>query len=163
MRTMMMTMAALIVGAPAMAEDRVIDIRQPDVVAAAVREAGYKAELKTDKDGEPLITSAANGSTFTIYFYGCTKGKDCGSLQFFSWYKADAIFTPAFINEWNATKRWIKIAIDKDGDLSMYMDVTSVGKTTYANFADAFDWYTVMDSEFSKFLAAKRDAAKPAK
>ncbi len=59
--------------------------------------------------------------------------------------------------------RFIKAAIDKDGDLATYMDVTSLGKTTYANFADAIDWWSVMSGEVSKFLDQEEEkAGKPA-
>lgn len=153
--------ASSVVTAPT--TDRIIDVRQPSVMVEAIHEAGYKAQLKTNDKGEPFIQSAANGNDFTVEFYGCKGLADCDSFQFFSWYKKDPIFDMAFINEWNANKRFLKIVIDKDGDLSMYLDATAVGKMTYANFADLLDWYSTMDGEFTKFLADKRAAkASPA-
>ncbi|GAA0338057.1 hypothetical protein GCM10009087_55670 [Sphingomonas oligophenolica] len=143
----------------AAAQDRLLDLRQPSVVADALREAGYKAEMKTNSKGEPYIESSANGSSFTIEFYNCTGLVDCTSYQFASWYKADPMFTVAFANEWNLKKRFLKVAVDKDGNLNEYMDFTATGKTTYANFADIVDWYQTMDSSLAKFIDEHRSAA----
>jgi len=47
----------------AAAQDKLLDLRQPSVVADALRQAGYKAEMKTNSKGEPYIDSSANGSS----------------------------------------------------------------------------------------------------
>jgi hypothetical protein len=157
---MMALAAALALAAPVSAQDALFDATKPEQVAAALRTAGYKAELKANDKGEPLIASAANGHDFTIEFYGCKGKADCGSFQFFSWYKKEPLFDQAFANEWNANKRFLKAAIDKDGDLSLFMDVAGVGKMTQAAFADWVDWYQVMDADIDKFIAQRRAARK---
>lgn len=141
-------------------KERLLDLRQPPVVVQALHDAGYKAELKINKAGEPYVLSGANGSSFTIEFYGCTGVKDCGSYQFSSWYKAEPLFTPELANEWNRDKRFLKIVVTKEGTLDEWMDLTAIGKTTFANFADIVDWYQTMDADLAKFLEAKRAAAK---
>ena len=141
-------------------KERLLDLRQPSVVVQALHDAGYKAELKTNKAGEPYVLSGANGSSFTIEFYGCTGVKDCGSYQFSSWYKAEPLFTPELANEWNRDKRFLKIVVTKEGTLDEWMDFSAIGKTTFANFADIVDWYQTMDADLAKFLDEKRAAAK---
>lgn len=153
--------AAMATG-PVMAQDKLFDATKPEQVATALRDAGYKAELKTNDKGEPFISSASNGESFTVEFYGCKGKTDCGSFQFYGWYKKDALFTTDFTNEWNMKKRFLKAAIDKDGDLSIYMDVTGIGKMTQAAFADWIDWYQVMDADMNKFIAEKRAAVAAA-
>lgn len=162
---MMAAAAAMLTATAAVAQDKLFDPTKPPEVAAALKDAGYKAELKTNDKGEPFISSAANGSPFTVEFYGCKGVTDCGSFQFYGWFKKDPLYTIALANEWNASKRFLKIAIDKDGDLALWMDVAAVGKMTQAAFADWVDWYSVMDSELDKFLTGKRaatDGAAPA-
>lgn len=144
----------------ATAQDKLLDLRQPSVVADALREAGYTAEVKTNTKGEPYVESATNGSSFTIEFYNCTGMVDCTSYQLASWYKADALFTPAFANEWNYKKRFLKVAVDENGNLNEYMDFTATGKTTYANFADIIDWYKVMDASLAKFIEEHRGSSR---
>jgi hypothetical protein len=157
-------MAALLAAAapiPAMAQtgyfdkpapDRIIDIAQPEVVVQTLQEEGYKAVLNTPKDDQPYIQSAANGSSFTVQFYGCTGGKDCTSLEFYAWYKKTPTFTTDFANRWNSSKRFMSVSIDSDGDLALYQYVSTTGKTTYANFADDIDWWSQMNGELDKFI-----------
>lgn len=151
--------AAFVLAAPAWGADRLLDLRQPEVVAQALRDGGYRGEVKTNKAGEPYVLSSANGSDFTVEFYACTGVKDCASYQFSSWYKAEPLFTPAFANDWNRQKRFLKIAVGTDGELNEYMDFTAIGKTTYDNFMDSVDWYKTMDASFGRFVDEKRKAA----
>lgn len=152
----MAAVGAAMIAMPALAQDkapeRILDLTRPDIVADAVREAGYKAELKRNGKGDPYIVSAANGAAFTIEFYGCKPDSGCSSLQFYTWFKKQPGFTPALANEWNANKRFVKIYVDKDGDLGTSMDVTTVGKMTYANFADVIDWWSVMTADLDTFI-----------
>lgn len=132
---------------------RLVDISRPEEVAKLLQSEGYKAELKKREDsGDPYIQSAANGSPFTIEFYDCSPAKGCTSMQFFSWYKKKPWYSVEMANRWNAKKRFLRIVIDKDGDLSTWMDVTSIGKTTYANFADTIDWWSSMTGDLFTFM-----------
>lgn len=156
--TVALAAATLMTAAPARAEN--FDATSPAAVAAALQKAGYRAELNTNKEGRPFITSAANGNDFTVDFYGCEGATKCGSFQFYSYYKKDPLYTPALVAEWNASKRFVKLFIDSDGDLSYAIDVTGVGTMSQENFADWIDWFQVMDAELAKFIADKRPAAK---
>lgn len=148
--------------APVAAEDRLIDMSTAANVAAALQEAGYKAVIKTGDDGDPYISSAANGEEFTVDFYDC-KDKHCTSISLSSWYKPDPLWTAALTNEWNAQKRFLRIGVDEKGKLREYIDISTVGKMTQANFADMINWYESMDAELARFIKEKRDAATPAR
>lgn len=156
---LMVAATALAVAMPAAAQDKLFDATDPAQIVEAMKEAGFKAELKTNDQGEPFIKSAANGSPFSVEFYGCEGQKGCQSFQFYSWYKKDPLYTLELVSEWNKLKRFLKLRIDQDGDLALSMDVSAVGKMTQANFADWIDWYQVMDGELDKFLSEKRRAA----
>ncbi len=136
------------------------DLRQPGNVVSALQAAGYKAQLKLNKAGEPFIESATNGEPFTVDFYECDGLKDCKSLQLWSWYKKEPVLTPEVANEWNAKRRFMKVWIDSDGDMRQSIDATVVGGMTQAQFAEIVQWYTDLDGMFSAFLKEKRDAAK---
>ncbi|MEO6218519.1 MAG: YbjN domain-containing protein [Sphingomonas sp.] len=148
--------AALTLPASAMAADRVVDVSSVQGVATLLKDAGYKAEIKMGKDGTSYIVSGVNGSSFNIDFYGCTNDKGCTSIDFYSWDKKEAFFSPALANEWNASKRFLKVAIDKDGDLSEYLSVSTLGNMTLDNFKDYIDWFASMEGDLAKFLAEKR-------
>jgi hypothetical protein len=138
--------------AAAQAQEALLDLSVPHLVAKAMQDAGYKAELDKRKDGDPFIRSAANGEAFTVEFYDCELATGCGSIQFFGWYKKRPWFSPAVANRWNTGKRFLRVEIDGDGDLGMHLDVATVGKLTKANFADLLDWWSVTTSSFAEFI-----------
>jgi hypothetical protein len=142
--------------------ERWLDPGDVKAVAAVLQEHGYKAEIKKDDQGTPYLLSGANGNSFQIYFYGCKDDKGCDSYEFYSWYKKEPLYTVELVNEWNATKRFLKVVIDKDGDLAEYMYGTAIGRTTYANFLDGVEWFATMDGALAKFLSEKREKADPA-
>jgi len=167
MRSSMMAvaLAAAIWTVPAAAQQkgdpaRMVDLSRPENVAKLLQEAGYKAELKKhDNTGDPFIASAANGSPFTIEFYDCSPAKGCTSLQFFSWYSKKPYYSIPMTNRWNAQKRFLRIVIDKDGDLSTWMDISTIGKVSFSNFADTIDWWQSMSGDLFTFLAEEEKAA----
>lgn len=145
-------------------QEPLLDLSAPHLVAKALQDAGYKAEIAKSKTGDPYIKSAANGDEFTIEFYGCELADGCGSIQFYSWYKKKPWYTPELANRWNTRKRFLKIEIDGDGDLGMHLDIATVGKLTKANFADLIDWWSVMSGDLGEFLDKEEEAQpKPAK
>jgi hypothetical protein len=128
-------------------------------VAALLQEAGYKAEIKKADDGSSYIQSGVNGGDFQLTFYGCTNDAGCDSFEFYSYFKKEPFFSSDMANEWNAKKRFLKVAIDSDGDLAEYLYVSALGKMTYENFKDYIDWYASMDAQLGAFIKEKRDAA----
>jgi hypothetical protein len=153
---------------PAAAQDAgtLLDLSTPHLVAKALQDVGYKAEITKGKSGDPYIRSAANGEEFTVQFHGCELADGCGSLEFYTWYKKEPWFNAEFANRWNAGKRFLRIEIDSDGDLGLHLDVATVGKLTKANFADLLDWWSVMSDNFAEFYQeekAAREKKPPAK
>src|SRR6218665_1992513 len=162
MRSGMMA-AAFAVGAwavPAAAQDQLVDAAQPSAFAEVLQQEGYKAALKKSEDGKPFIESAANGESFTVNFSECNPVKGCDAAQFYTWYKKQPWFDAELANRWNDDKRFLKISIDKEGDLSVFLDVSLKGKLTYANLADVIDWWSVMTADLDKFLDAESKKAE---
>ncbi|WP_066650915.1 MULTISPECIES: YbjN domain-containing protein [Sphingomonas] len=162
-RTMLVLVAGLaVLAAPARAQDVLLDLSTAEQVQVAVQEAGYKAELKKNDDGSLYILSAANGEGFTIDLTDC-KALKCDGLSFQAYYKPEPIFTPAFANQWNQEKRFLKVSINSRGELRLWFDVSTRGKLTKTNFADLIDWYVTMDNELAKFVQQARGDTKSAK
>ncbi|MEN3746889.1 YbjN domain-containing protein [Sphingomonas sp. HF-S3] len=134
----------------ATAQDPSLDLSTPEKVAQALQGAGYKALLKKRDDGGAYIESAASGSGFSIEFW--CEGSECKSMQFYTWYKKRDWFNTDFANRWNAKYRFVKVAIDADGDLSVYMDISLVGRMSSAHFGDILDWWSVMSDDVGTFI-----------
>lgn len=141
----------LVCSAPAAAADReacakgMVCANTPQTIISALQEAGYKAKLDKNDDGDPMVSSAAGGYNYEIYFSGCELAEACDSLQFLVSFTAEPRMTPVMANDWNSDKRFSQAAILKNGKLGVYYDVTTRGGLNAKNFADVLDrWSTVM-------------------
>lgn len=150
--------AALLIGtSPALAQNITAD---PPRLVAAIRTAGYGAELGKDNTGDPMITSSAADTKFVVLFYNCTDHAACSAIQFqTAWAMKDK---PALttVNEWNHGNRFGRAYIDKEGDPGIMMDLNlDKGGMPPALFRDNLDvWVSVLSS----FKTAIQKALKPA-
>ena len=125
----------------------------PETVVKAIQDAGFKASLsKSESTGNPMITSAASGYDFRVYFYECEDGKNCASLHFSTSFADDGKNTPELANLWNRERRFSQMAVDEDGSLALTYDVTTYGGLTQLNFADVVDWWQTMLGALNAFF-----------
>ncbi|HEY0623687.1 YbjN domain-containing protein [Sphingomonas sp.] len=142
-------MAAVATACALPAAAQTINVRDPELVAELLRKEGYQAKVDEKKEGEdPVITSAAAGSTFGIYFYNCEKGKNCQSVQFYAGFQKPKMDL-ARANAWNRDKRFGRAYIDKDGDAALEMDVNvEPGGMPRELFADSLNIWSDLIGEF---------------
>jgi len=158
MKTVIMALAAaalLGATAPATAEDLHTDGMTGPEAAAWLQKAGYKAELTKDETGDPLITSAADGRSFKVYFYDCDKQGDggrCKALQFSAGFDLKTPLTLDKVNEWNRKNRYLKAYLDDDGDPYVQYDVNVNAGRTVAGLDDDFGVWTGMIDDFTAFI-----------
>lgn len=124
----------------------------PESVANGIMLAGYRAKLESDKSGDPVIKSGANGYDYSVHFYGCKENKACDSLEFYVGFADDGKNTPDLANRWNKNKRFIHMAVQDDGILSVSYDVATIGGINQANFADIMAWWDTMLGEMRAFF-----------
>ena len=112
------------------------------VVAKVLQDKGYKAEVGVDDEGDPKVTSMAEGVKFTVFFYGCNHTPRCSSLTFQAGFHIEGGLTAEKMNGWNRDKRFLKGWLDKTNDPYGEMDVDAgEGFTTesLANYVDTWD------------------------
>lgn len=144
---------ALACAAPAYSQ--AITAKDPGSIVSALQSKGYQAQLDKDKGGDPLIRSASSGSKFNVFFYNCTEGSDCATVQFYSGYETEDDATPSFekINEWNRTKRFGRAYIDAEGEPVIEMDVDlDDGGMSQALFMDNVEFWTAVMAEFESYI-----------
>ena len=101
LRTAATALALLLTGLPALAQDTV-NASDPDSVVAALQGAGYKAQVDAADNGDPLIRSAADGTNFRIWFYGCDgNNATCTGLNFSAGFDLPDGTTFEAIDAWN--------------------------------------------------------------
>jgi len=143
--------AALILAPAAQAEDlHKGGMTGPEVVAW-MQKAGYKAELGKDDGGDPMISSAAEGQTFKVYFYDCEAGR-CKALQFSAGFDLKTPLTLDKINAWNRKNRYLKAYLDEDGDPYVQYDVNVNAGRTVEGLDDDFGVWTGMIGDFTTFI-----------
>lgn len=121
-------------------------------VAKWLRDAGYKAELTTDKTGDPMIKSAADGVNFNVNFYDCEAKSRCKAIQFSAGFDLKEPFDPAKVNEWNRGNRYLKAYLDDEGDPHVEYDVNVNAGRTREGLDDDFSVWTSMIGDFTKFI-----------
>ncbi|MCR5872065.1 MULTISPECIES: YbjN domain-containing protein [unclassified Sphingomonas] len=152
---------------PAMAEDKepcaaeMVCASNPRSVVEAFREAGLKAKLVLDSEGDPLIESAASGYNFDTFFYGCVETNACDSLQFRVTFIKEPENTVELANKWNARKRFSHMYVTDEGQLIVNFDVTTVGGLNKKNFGDVLATWESVLGELGKFFD-EHIPAKPA-
>ena len=120
-------------------------------VADALQAKGYKADVGRDSDGDPKVTSAADGSTFTVLFYGCEKNR-CKSIQFSSGFDLKDGMALSDINKWNSDYRFGHGYLDDENDPHLTMDEDlEHGATDTAIENDIERWAATLVS-FKKFI-----------
>jgi hypothetical protein len=124
---------------------------KPETVVAAMQKAGYQAKLDKDKNSDPMISSAASGYNYDIWFYGCDKNKECDSLQFQISFLKDETNTVDLANVWNMAKRFGQANIDDKGRFLVSFDVTTIGGLTPKNFEDVIAWWSGTLANLDKF------------
>jgi hypothetical protein len=136
-----LTAAVITLAVPALANAQMVTANRPASVVEAMQTGGYKAAMGKDSTGDPRIESASSGATFFVNFYGCTGGKDCKTVTFYSgWDKDDVSLNQ--MNEWNKNKRFSRAYIDKDGDPVLEFDVDlDDGGMSQALFIDNVEFF----------------------
>ena len=55
---------------------------KPQSLVSALQNAGYKAALSKDDDGDPRIETASSGNTIRIVFSNCDNHASCKTIEF---------------------------------------------------------------------------------
>jgi hypothetical protein len=143
------------IAAPAAAEN--VRPQDPGSLVRALQAGGYQAKLGTDKVGDPMITSAASGTTFQIFFYNCTAHKECATVQFHSGYDFNKPLPLETINAWNSSQRFGRAYLDKENDPILEMDVDlDDGGVTPLLFIDNMEFWASVLPKFEKHIGYRK-------
>ena len=153
MRMMVLAVALGALGSAAAAQNIVAS--DPQVLLAFFHDQGIPAKLTQDDYGDPKIDLRYYGTSFSIYYYGCSGGENCRSIQFVSGYRTDGNISLEQINSWNTTERYARaylseaknarieydVQLGKSGMTDEYFDsVFSLWTQSVENFEECIDW-----------------------
>ncbi len=144
--------AALTASISSAASAQMVTAQRPSSLVDAMQSGGYKAALSKDSTGDPKIESASSGAKFYVNFYGCTNGKDCKTVTFYTaWDKDDVSMSQ--VNDWNKVKRFSRAYIDKDGDPALEFDIDlDDGGMSAALFIDNIEFFEASIAGFKTHI-----------
>ena len=120
-------------------------------VASALQSKGFKASIGTDDAGDPMVSSALDGSTFKVLFYDCKSGR-CTSFEFSAGFDLDKGLSLAKINMWNREYRFGRAWLDDEMDPYIQYDVdVEVGATTESIDNVIARWESLVP-DFKKYI-----------
>jgi hypothetical protein len=132
-----------------------IDATDPQSVADALWLYDGVEVLKDD-NGNPKIEVNDASGVFTVFFHGCTDGKDCTYVEFATGWDMKSGVQASVIEKWNQTKLWGVAFRDEHNDPHLSMTVNLRHGVTADNFDDTLDWWDSTTADFEKFIGWKK-------
>lgn len=127
----------------------------PVGIQKAMMDAGYRAELTTDSDGNPKIIGTASKSTYWILFLDCQSSSGCLGLEFYVSYSLDVQPTLEKVDKFNADFRYVRAFTNDKGDPRMMMDIlVRDGGMDKKTFLEYVRLWTVIMPSFEEMIGA---------
>ena len=141
--------ATLLVAVPAVAMPMPKGGITHEEMVAILNKAGLTATIDKDSNGTRIVKSSVSGVNFDVYFYQCDKGR-CGDIQFAAGW-SNAKVAPERVNDWNRTKRFLRVYW-KEGDVLFAEHDARILSGTTENIEASLAFWKVMLGEFKTFM-----------
>jgi hypothetical protein len=136
---------------PARAEN--VTASKPASIQTVLKARGLPSDLKQG-DGNPYIRSAYDDMPFLIALMNCDDAKaNCATVQFYFGFNDRKGFSLDKLNEWNATKRFVRAYRDSENDPVLVMDVdTDKGGVPEAVFNENLSVWLDQMQQYRRFV-----------
>ena len=126
---------------------------RPASIEAVLKARGLPSELKQG-EGNPYIRSAYDNMPFLIALMNCDDAKtNCATVQFYFGFNDRKGFSLDKLNEWNATKRFVRAYRDSENDPVLVMDVdTDKGGVPEAVFNENLSVWLDQMQQYRRFV-----------
>ncbi|MCI2399759.1 YbjN domain-containing protein [Aliiroseovarius subalbicans] len=142
---------ALSVGATAQAGQ--VLASNPQSIMDFFFEQGIPAQLGTDSYNDPMIDYRYEGEAYSLFFYGCTDGARCDSVQFKTGHRVGGKVTLDSVNAWNAEYRFGDAYLTDNGDTNLTYDIlTGAEGLSTADFSEVFGQWISMVEDFEDHI-----------
>ena len=127
--------------APRMAAQEVLSEVSTEQLQKLLEGMGYEVE----QPKEDVLQFAIEGHTAVII-------NKKTNIQFYSFFKKKKSMDLKKVNEWNATKRFSRVYLDRDGDAVIEWDVDLEGGATAGGLKESIRTYRLGVMAFVRFL-----------
>ncbi len=121
-------------------------------VAAVLQAQGYKAEIGKDNTGDPMVSSAADGTKYKILFYGCKGTPRCAALEFLVGFDLDKGMSMEKLNKWNRDSRFGHAYLDDENDPYLQLDINASPGFTSESFGSYVDTWSSLVPKFKTYI-----------
>ena len=101
----------------------IIKASEPETISGALQNLGYRAVLKKDNDGDPMISSAAAGYKFDIFFYNCDDHTACRTVRLVARFHKEGGIKLEQANDWNKGHLFSKVYLNDKNDPRFVTDI----------------------------------------
>jgi hypothetical protein len=138
-----MAVAAFAASLAGAAQAQTVTANNPEGLLAAMKSAGYEAELTTDQLGDPMIKTEISGWEVSVLFYGCDAETNtgCDSVQFSTGFDREKAMDPVRALEIARKWRFLAVSLDEDGDPYLRWDIFTADGIPQSVFMAAFRRY----------------------
>ncbi len=144
-------LAAMVAGAAQAAPVQAQGITGPELVAI-LQDAGYRAQLEADGEGDPLVRTGMGGVNVAILFYDCDPAHRCNSLQFSAGFDLPEGTTDAVINGFNRDYRYARAFLDEERDPFLHFDFEVVHTAQADYVRSQIDSFEQLLPEFQRLI-----------
>jgi hypothetical protein len=120
-------------------------------VADVLLSKGFTAQVGTDDHHDPMVSSAAAGAKFTIFFFNCDHAPRCGAIRFFAGYQHKGVSFEK-INRWNQDNRFGRAYLSRDRSPNVEMDVYVDKGFTTESLEGYLDLWTLLMGSFQSYI-----------
>ena len=140
---------ALAAAAPAFATPVPARGISPEQMVQLMTKRGLPAKIGKDSNGTLIISSRVVDVNFDVYFYECASNY-CRDIQFAAgWSNSTA--APERINEWNTTKRFVRVYW-KPGNVIWAEEDARISRGSTENIDEQLALWPQMLIEFKQFM-----------
>ena len=156
-----LALLALSTAAPVLAQSKgTISATRPEELASAMKEAGFKAELKRADGENPSIDTEFSGWTSTVYLMDCdaeTHSK-CQSVMLRTGFNRKEPMSSDLVNEIVSKQRYLALSLDDEGDPWADWDIVTGDGIPKATFFLALRKYAEQVDALSERVFAEERA-----
>ncbi len=127
----------------------------PVAMQAYFLNEGVPMKLTEDEQGDPLLQGRYYGTRFSIYFFGCTRGRECSSIQYHAGYGLDGPVPFDVLDGWNRNYRYARAYRDGKDDAAVHLEYdVFLGRKGLdeADFGETFTIWTGLIEDFENML-----------
>lgn len=156
MRAFLTVLCGFVLSTAAFAEDNSgnVTAADPASVVKALQDYGLAAKLGKSNSGAPMIDTKVEGLFSTVYFFDCDDQKaNCQDISFEAIFSEKKDYPVDLANDWNYDNRFAMSYRNKDGSISLVMDVNlDKGGVSAAYFEDMLNWWDDSLVRFKKHI-----------